>query len=124
VIVLDACVLAAFADKSNTLHQRAVAIMAGTGTFVISALTGAEVMVPDSVEQPTCWPEILAAFGIQVIDFTAADMSRLAITRRESRLKMPDAIVLDTARRLNASVATFDIQLLKAAAALGIPTHS
>ena len=118
MIVLDACVLAAFADPEHQHHQSARSIMARTDPFVISALTGAEVMVPNSnfKPRPEFWSALFAGFGVKVISLTKADMSELATLRASSRLKMPDAVVLHTAITSGAAIATFDLALTKAAA--------
>ncbi|MDR2620640.1 MAG: PIN domain-containing protein [Propionibacteriaceae bacterium] len=123
MIILDACVLAAFADANNTHHDAAISIMATIDQFAISALTGAEVMVQEQPEAAAIWENILTGFGIRVIDLTAADKSPLAAIRRETRLKMPDAVVVYAAHANNATIATFDERLTKAAHNLGITTH-
>ena len=124
MIVLDACVLAAFVDPANLFHRHARSIMGMTEPFAISALTGAEVMVPSChqpLPAPAFWPALFADFDIHIIDLTGADMARLAALRAASRLKMPDAIVLHTAMIASASIATFDAALRRAAFAHGVP---
>jgi len=122
MIVLDACVLAAFADPSHTHHANAKAIMARTEPFAMSALTGTEVMVPNPHQAPhtTYWADLFAAFGIRVISLTEADMSALAALRAASGVRMPDAVVLHTALTCSASLATFDTALAKVAATRGV----
>jgi predicted nucleic acid-binding protein len=117
VIVLDACVLAAFADPDHSHHRPARSIMARPEPFALSALTGAEVMVPNAHHQPQpgLWAALFADFGIRVIDLASADMAPLATLRAATRLRMPDAIVLYTAISCGASVATFDAALSRAA---------
>jgi len=98
--------------------------MARTESFAVSALTGAEVMVPNPHHQPNpdYWTQVFAAFAIRVIPLTEADMSALAALRAATALKMPDAIVLHTAITHSATIATFDAALIKAAAARGVTT--
>jgi predicted nucleic acid-binding protein len=123
MIVLDACVLAAFADPENAHHDKASTIMARPGAFAMSALTGAEVMVPNVNHdtEPDYWSSLFAAFAIRVFPVAEADMSGLAALRASSRLKMPDVIVLHLAQTTGASIATFDAALAKAATVIGVP---
>jgi len=123
VIVLDARVLAALADPLHPHHARAKAIMARAEPFAFSALTGAEVMVPNPHHQPqpAYWTNLFAAFGVRVIPLTEADMPALAALRAAGALRMPDAVVLHTALTHSASIATFDAALTEAATARAVP---
>ncbi|MCL2788767.1 MAG: PIN domain-containing protein, partial [Micrococcales bacterium] len=94
MIVLDACVLIAFADPANVFNADAARILTTAEPLVISALSGAEIMVHPLPDQQHHWWEMLADFGIDVVPVTRDDMEALAAVRRESGLKMPDAIIL------------------------------
>jgi predicted nucleic acid-binding protein len=62
-------------------------------------------------------------FGIVVLPLTEAEMGLLAATRRSTRLRMPDAIVVCLAQREGAAVASFDDRLTAKAIELGLPTY-
>jgi predicted nucleic acid-binding protein len=122
VIILDACVLIAFADPANEHHAAAAAILETSEALAISALTGAEVMAHPPAEAQTAWRQLFCDFGMKVPPLAEPDMAALASVRRRAGVKMPDAIVLFLTEREGAAVASFDGRLLRAAAALGLPT--
>lgn len=111
LIILDACVLIALTDGTNTFHADARHILSGEEDFAITALTGAEVMVHPIPAAVGSWSDLLRDLGVAVIPIEAPDMEAIAATRRQSGLKMPDALVLWLALRRNADVATFDQRL-------------
>jgi predicted nucleic acid-binding protein len=121
VIILDACVLIAFADTADAHHAAATAILASSETLAVSSLTGAEVMVHPPAEAEAAWLRVFGDFGIKIFPLAERDMPILADVRRRTRLKMPDAIVVFLARREGAAVASFDDRLLRAARSLGLP---
>ena len=120
MIILDTCVLIAFADPANIFHADAERILATTERLAITALTGAELMVHPSPDQSRQWREMLRRLAIDVVPITEDDMEAIAETRRESGLKMPDALVLWLARTYEATVASFDQHLCDRAHQLGI----
>ena len=122
MIVLDSCVLIAFADPANVLHQDAKRIMTTTEPLAITALSGAEIMVHPPQAQRQLWRDLFRDFAIEVVPITEDDMEAIADMRRTSNLKMPDALVLWLAQRRQAGVATFDRQLLNRAEQLGLRT--
>jgi predicted nucleic acid-binding protein len=122
MIVLDASVLIAFADPDDAHHEAARQIMKSGDQLCVCALTGAEAMVSASPAQRQQWLALFASFSITVLPITAADMPGIAAMRAESRLRMPDALVLYAARQTEAKVASFDHTLLSRAANLGIST--
>ncbi|MDR0433112.1 MAG: PIN domain-containing protein [Bifidobacteriaceae bacterium] len=123
MIILDACVLIAFANPADRHHNAAVAVLDSPEPLAISALTGAEVMVHPPTAAQSAWRQFFAELGITVLALGEADMAPLAETRRRTGLKMPDAIVLYLAKRESASLATFDTRLVQAAAAQSISTQ-
>jgi len=120
VIILDTCVLIAFADPANIFHADSQRILATTEALAITALTGAELMVHPSPDQSRQWRAMLRRLTIDVVPITEDGMESIADTRRESGLKMPDALVLWLARTHEAAVASFDQRLLDRAGELGI----
>ena len=120
MIVLDACVLIALTDRSNTWHDEARQILARPGGFAICVLTGAEIMVYPVPPDLGTWQRLFADLGIDVWSIEAADMPLIADERRTSGLRMPDALVLWLARRLDAAVATFDQTLATRARQFGV----
>ncbi|MDR1152392.1 MAG: PIN domain-containing protein [Bifidobacteriaceae bacterium] len=124
MIVLDACVLIAFADRDDEHHGAAAAILATPRALAVSALTGAEVMVHPQAAAATAWRQVFHDLGVSVLPLVEADMAALADVRRRTRLTMPDAIVVYLAQREGAGLASFDPRLLRVAAALGLPTYS
>ncbi|MDR2973227.1 MAG: PIN domain-containing protein [Propionibacteriaceae bacterium] len=120
MIVLDACVLIGFVSPSDANHQAAVRLLSTTEPLLITALTGAELMVRPSSRSDWHWSDLFHDLTIETIPITAADMSDIAKARRESRLKMPDALIIWAATRHKAAVASFDQQLLTQASRLGL----
>lgn len=111
MIILDACVLIALTDATNSCHAEARSIMSAADRFAITALTGAEVMVYPMPSAVGTWADLFRDLGIEVVPITANDMAAIAALRRQSGLKMPDALVLWLASQRQACVATFDQRL-------------
>ena len=122
MIVLDTCVLIALSDPDNVFHADARRILTTPEPLAITALSGAELMVHPSPDQRHQWRTALADLGIEVVPLTEDDMEDLAQIRRESGLRMPDALVLWLARARQATLASFDQRLLQRAAELGMRT--
>jgi len=120
VIVLDACVLIAFADPANVFHADACRILTTTEPLIVSALTGAEIMVHPSTDQRRAWRGMLNDLAIEVVALGGDDMEAIADARRVSGLRMPDAIVFWLARTRDAGIASFDQRLLDRAGQFGI----
>ncbi|MCL2783582.1 MAG: PIN domain-containing protein [Propionibacteriaceae bacterium] len=122
MIVLDSCILIAFAEPTNVLHEDAKRILTTTESLAITALSGAEIMVHPPQDQRRRWRNLFRALAIEVVPIAADDMEDIANMRRISGLKMPDALVLWLAQRRQATVASFDRQLLNRATQLGLRT--
>jgi predicted nucleic acid-binding protein len=115
VIVLDANVLIAYLDESNVHHQRAVEVLVSDDDLRIAPLTVAEVLVhPARSGDASAVLTRLLAVGVTV-DQGAADPVLLATLRAETPVKMPDAIVVELAIRLNCAVESFDNRVVEVA---------
>jgi len=117
VIVLDANILIAHSRINHKFHASAEQILAGPGDFVVHPLTMAEYLVlPARLGLASQAIELLGAIGIRVVpeeelggpEAWAISLSQV---RAETKLRMPDAVVLATARALNCKLATFDAHL-------------
>ena len=127
MIVLDASVVIGHLDATDAHHQAATALLltAGTEDLVVHPLTLAESLV--SAAQAGRLTEVVAdlrRLRIRQSEMDADQPLRLATLRAETRLKLPDCVVLDTAQRGRAVLATFDDSLRAAALALGVRTMS
>jgi predicted nucleic acid-binding protein len=115
VIVLDANVLIAYLDDTHVYHQRAVEVLVSDDDLRIAPLTIAEVLVhPARTGDAAAVLSRLRAVGVTV-DQGAADPIVLATLRAETPLKMPDAIVVELAIRLECAVASFDGRVVEVA---------
>ena len=128
MIVLDASVLIAHLESSDTHHARATALLLdySDDEFGCSAITLAEVMVGAvRVGRGDHVRNALDDMGVQPIGLPAGAASELAHLRVRTGLKLPDCCVLHAARiQPSARVATFDARLATGAAVLGIPVVS
>ena len=123
MIVADASWVVALRDPSDRHHRRAVAVnyqIAGE-IALLHPVTLAECLVAPArlgvVDEASA--RLHAAFDIDVVDPGAP--LRWAKLRAETRLRLPDAIVLDTAVNRHArAIATFDGQLGACAADDGL----
>jgi predicted nucleic acid-binding protein len=122
LIVLDACVLIAFADKANRFHDDAFKILSTSDSLLVSALTAAEVMVYPLPAASGDWGDLFRDLGVAIAPIEEEDVASIAETRRNSGLKMPDVLVLWLAQSRGAGIATFDEQLMAKAQQYGVPT--
>jgi len=124
MIVLDASLLIAYLSTSDPHHGRSLAILTDHAAheFAIPALTLAESLVgPARAGRTDKILEALSALELTVIH--DVEPSALAALRASSGLRMPDAVVLHTALRHAAALATFDERLSTAAVASGVTVH-
>jgi predicted nucleic acid-binding protein len=124
MIVLDASLLIAYLSTSDPRHRRSVTILAehAAEPLAIPALTLAETLVgPARAGRASEVLEALSAMELTVIQ--DVEPSTLAALRASSGLRMPDAVVLHTALRHTAALATFDERLAAAAVASGVTVH-
>ena len=115
MIILDSCVLIAFADPTDIFHPDACRVLTTTEALAITALTAAETMVHTSPQQHNLWRRTFDDLGTEVIPITGSDIEKIAETRSTSGLKMPDALVLWLAESRDAAVASFDQRLINTA---------
>jgi len=124
MIVLDACVLIAYAEPEDVFHRRATDLLLDLAEqqFSTSALTMAEVLVGyrDARTVKVAF-EGFQRLGVDVVDIPAAESMRLAELRQHTKLRMPDCCVLLAALQQPASgICTFDERLADAARRLNL----
>lgn len=123
MIVLDASVLIAHLDSSDSHHQSAGILLEATGAEALGAsvITIAETLV--SPARAGRLEDALLAFeklGLVDLELGPGSARRLAGLRSETSLKMPDCCVLLAAREHRGRVASFDKGLNAAALELGL----
>jgi predicted nucleic acid-binding protein len=126
VIILDASALIGQLDKNDAHHERAreLLIEFSDQTLGASVITLAEALVaPARAARLDEAQGLLTELGVEPIALGADAVSRLALLRAETGLRMPDCCVLLAAAVAGAGmVATFDGQLAPIAAARGLET--
>lgn len=87
----------------------------------MSALTQAEVLVhPARAGKLEKFLKLIRGLGLEITPIEEADASKLASIRSNTNLKMPDAVVLHQALKVNGSIATTDNKLAQVAKAKGL----
>lgn len=128
MIVFDASVVIAFLEPADVHHDDAtslvVDLIGGTDhELALHPLTAAEVLagfVPTGREE-AAWRDIAAVgFAIHGFGDDPAAALLLARTRMQTRLKMPDAVVLATALHHQGQVASADAGLRRACLERGL----
>jgi len=121
-LILDASVLIGLLDTADAHHARAVddverADLSGA-TLVTPASAYSEALVAFArVGRLGDARAALAGMGIEVVTLNATTAERAAELRARHRgLRLPDAMVLATARRLEGDLLTYDDRLARAAA--------
>lgn len=124
-LILDASVLIGLLDTADPHHPAAVddveaADRSGAALKApASAYSGALVAFARA-DRVTDARDAIAAMGITITPLTGAIAERAAALRAEhERLRLPDALVLATARHLGAELLTYDDRLSRIAAAGG-----
>lgn len=125
LIVLDASALIALASAKDLHHNWAVQMFRATAEFDLqmSAISLAEVLVhPSRVGEAEKFLKLIAGLNLEIAPVEESDSIKLARLRATTNLKMPDAIVLHQAIKLNGSIATTDKTLARVAKenALGV----
>lgn len=123
VVVLDASALIALASSNDPHHSWAFEMFRDTAGFDLqmSALTQAEVLVhPARAGKLDKFLKLIGGLGLEITSVNEADSSAIAKIRASTNLKMPDAIVLHQAIKVNGSIATTDQQLIKVAKSKGV----
>ncbi|MCL1840450.1 MAG: PIN domain-containing protein [Propionibacteriaceae bacterium] len=119
---MDACVLIAHLEPGHPHAQAAAGILDTEEELTIHPLTLAELLVgPMRTHQEQAFRSALTRLGIQTWTPDPDHPDRLARLRATSGLKLPDCCVLDTAQTTQATLATFDHPLAKAATDRGVP---
>ncbi len=120
--VVDADVLIGFLEGDDAHHPRAVhvlePVLSATSETLISAVTYSEILVrPLLTGTGDHLDAFLAAAKIVIVNVDPSIATEAAALRgRHRNLRLPDAIVLATARRHNAKLLTFDARLRRLAA--------
>jgi len=125
VIVLDASVLIAHLDGRDAHHERAKRLLIDTGAEPLGAGTVslAETLVaPARAGRLAEANEALERLGVAELPMGRGGPSRLAQLRADTGCKLPDCCVLLAAQECDGIVATFDVSLTNAAAALDLAT--
>ena len=123
MIVVDANILIGLYDPEDANHSAAERLLlANAGeNLAMSALTLTEFLVrPVSVGKVTQAEALISTLGIVVSSLSAADAPHIAHVRAQTKLKLPDAVVLWLAQSLSATLMTVDDRLAKVAQELGI----
>jgi predicted nucleic acid-binding protein len=121
-LILDASVLIGLLDTADVHHRRAVddvdAADSAGETLLVPASAYSEALVSFARAGRTSDARVaIAAMGIAVVAMTQPIAERAAeIRAKHDRLRLPDAIVLATARELRAQLLTYDDNLDKIAA--------
>lgn len=116
-VILDASVVIGLLDAADSHQERAVddveAADRAQQTVLIPASAYSEALVAFARENRiTDARDAIAAMGIAITPLTAAIAETAAELRsRHQRLRLPDAIVLATARDLDASLLSYDQRL-------------
>lgn len=118
VVVLDASVVVALFDDTDSHHDWAVSVFIDTtgDQLLMSSLTMAEVLVhPARADRLDSFQTALSGLAIDAVELGPQDAIALATLRAQTALKMPDAVVLHTACRHQATLATADSTLASVA---------
>lgn len=124
MIALDASVLVAHLYPLDAHHDAATRFLldAADESLLVHALTLAEVLVGGvKIGKGAQMLADLRAAGILLAKGDDDEPLRLAQLRATTGLKLPDCVVLDTAKTNGAKLATFDRALATAARRLGVP---
>ncbi len=127
MIVLDANVLIAAFASDDSHHQWAITFLHDTVSeeLVISALSYAEILVaPIHANRLNEFRKGIDSLGFNIDDLSADDSIEIAQLRADTGLKMPDVMVLHTALKHGASLATADATLKRKASSLGVTVYS
>lgn len=124
MIVLDAGVLIAHFDSSDTHHGAARELLLGVGVEELGAsqITLAEVLVgPARAGRLAIAQQALERIGVLTLGLGDHAAGSLAELRAGTGLRMPDCCVLLAAVDASGAVATFDRRLRAASEELGVP---
>lgn len=123
MIILDANVLIGYLDSADEHHEASKTLVANRlfDGFASSVLTVAEALVqPSQANQEDATLAAIHALGVEILPIGAFDASSLARIRGVYRLRMPDAVALYAAMKTRSELASFDINLNRAARRAGV----
>lgn len=123
MIVLDASVLIAHLESTDSHHERATQLLLDSAEQPLGAspLTLAEVLVgPARVDKLGLAQAALRDLDVTTIPLAEDAPARLARMRAVTRLRLPDCCVLLAAESVGGAVATFDERLASSAAEIGL----
>lgn len=126
MIVLDAGVLIALNDPTDAHHASVARFLEANadGRLVANGVTIAESLV--HVASEGVLGEVLEDYellGIEALDVAGTSAGLIARIRSETRLRMPDVLVLYTCEREHADLVTTDTALARVATARGVRAH-
>ncbi|SNC71995.1 Predicted nucleic acid-binding protein, contains PIN domain [Kytococcus aerolatus] len=121
-MILDANVIIALLNGTDVHHQEAVEIIAeATGDLLVPELTLAEALV-HHVRAGTAEDALVVLRELGLETLSGPSPLVLAELRVETRLRMPDCVVLGAAEQSGQPLVTFDEQLARAAEGRGVRT--
>ena len=123
MIVVDANILIGLYDPEDANHGKAERLLlANAGeALAMSALTLTEFLIrPVAVGKAAQAQALISTLGVDVRPLVAADAPHIAHVRAQTKLKLPDAVVLWLAQSLSATLMTLDDRLATVATELGI----
>jgi len=121
VIALDANVLIAYYEENHVHAMRALPIIDTEEELAIHPLTLAECAVgPAGGGQLAMFQRRIERLGLTIWQPDPDHYYRIATLRATTSLKLPDCCVLDCARTMSATLATFDAHLAEVARSLGV----
>jgi predicted nucleic acid-binding protein len=123
VIVLDASVLIAHLESTDSHHERATQLLLDSAEQPLGAspLTLAEVLVgPARADKLGLAEATLRELEVTTIPLAQDALARLARMRALTRLRLPDCCVLLAAESVGGAVATFDDRLASSAVEIGL----
>ncbi len=123
MIVLDASVLIGHLDGGDPHHPAARALIEGSGASPLGAsgISLAETLVaPARANRLREAQAALERLGVAELDLGPEAPARLAHLQADTGRKLPDCCVLLAAQEHTGAIATFDRELARTAAGLGI----
>jgi len=126
VTVLDASALIALCSTEDDHHRWALDMFSITqgSDLLISALTYAEFLVgPKRQKKLQQVLDGTSQLGLEITTLDNLNAISLAEVRANSNLRLPDAVVLQTALEHSGAIATTDKRLANAARELNLPVY-
>lgn len=123
IVVLDASALIALLSSDDSHHEWALRMFLDTTAwqFQMSVLNQAEAMVhPTRAGKQEQFVEAINNLRIDIAPVEASDGAEIAKIRAETNLRMPYALVLHQALKVDGSIATTDKELANQARARSI----